>query len=111
MHDSFSIDYEHLKELIHRETFRNTAIFADELIIHGNDYDALAEIAMICEHRLIWLAITFVDKASEEKVKAYFETHNFYIPELVNPLRNSKEIVKFAYPSIKGELVKHQMNS
>ena len=54
---------------------------------------------------LLSAAATF--EVTSEKVKSEFEERNFYIPELVNPIRNSKEIVKHSYPSIKGELTKY----
>ena len=104
------IDYEHLKELIQSEAYRDAAIFIDELSIRNNkDLQGLIEIVTMYEQRTIWIAITSIDHrpyndVSTEKVKTEFEKHNFYIPELLNPIRNSKEIVKFAHPSIKGEL-------
>ena len=107
---SDSIDFEHMKELIQCEAYRDSAIFADELSIYDNDdLQALTEIATMCEHRTIWLAITFIrtEKVTKEKVKLDFEMQNFHIPELVNPIRNSKGIIKYAYPSIKGELIQY----
>ena len=100
------INFEHFKELVQR--FRGTAIFADELEIWDNDeLQALTDIATMYEQGTIWLAITsmMINNVSKEKVESEFEMHNFYIPELLNPIRNSKEIVKYAYPSIRGKLV------
>ena len=106
----YRIDFEHFKELVQSEAFRDAAIFADELEVHDNDdLQALTDIATMYEQRTIWLAITYISNknVTTEKVKSEFERHNFYIPELVNPIRNSKEIVKHSYPSIKGELTKY----
>ena len=103
-----SFDFQHYKELVQSEAFKDAAIFADELEIRDNyELQALIDIVTLYEQRTIWLAITFIDitNFSIEKVKSDFEKHNFYIPELLNPIRNSKEIVKYAYPSIRGKLV------
>ena len=67
------------------------------------------EIVTMYEQRTIWIAITSIDHRQNnevltEKVKTEFEKHNFYIPELLNPIRNSKEIVKFTHLSIKGKV-------
>ena len=100
------IDFEHFKELVQSEAFRDAAIFADELQIYNNDeLQALTDIATMYEQRTIWLAITIINNVSIENVKSEFEMHYFYIPELLNPIRNSKDIVKYAYPSIRGKLV------
>ena len=107
---SEQIDFKHFKELVQSETFSDAAIFADELEVHDNDnLQALTDIAKMYEQRTIWLAITFIDNkyVATEKVKSGFEEKNFYIPELVNPIRNSNEIVKHSYPSIKGELIEY----
>ena len=97
------IDFEHFKLLVQSEAFRDAAIFADELEIWKNDdLQALTNMAKMYEQRTIWLAITYFynEEVTTKKVKSEFERHNFYIPELVNPIRNSKEIVKHSYPSI-----------
>ena len=102
------IDFDHMKELVQSEAFRDAAIFADELSIYDNDdLQALSGIATMCEERTIWLAITFikVSNISTERVKSEFEMQNFHVPELINPIRNSKEIVKHAYPTIIGEFI------
>ena len=99
------IDFDYLKELVQSEEFRDAAIFADELEIRSNkDLQALIDIATMYEQRTIWFAITYIEssRVSTEKVKSEFQRHNFYIPELLNPIRNSKEIIKYAYPSIRG---------
>ena len=102
---SYDIDFKHFKELAQSEAFRDSAIFADELAITDYDLQALTDIATMYEQRTIWLAITIIKDVSKEEVKSKFEKHNFYIPELLNPIRNSKEIVKYAYPSIRGKSV------
>jgi len=102
----FDIDFEQMKQLIQSDEFQDAAIFADELKIkNNNDLQALTEIATMCEHRTIWLAITYIYtiRVTKQKIKSDFEMQNFHIPELVNPIRNSKGIVKFAYPSIKED--------
>ena len=104
------IDFVHLKELIQSEAYRDAAVFVDELSTwNNNDLQDLIEIVAMYQQRTIWIAITSIDhmqhnEVSTEKVKMDFEKHNFYIPELLNPIRNSKEIVKFAHPSIKGKV-------
>ena len=54
--------------------------------------------------RIVWLAITGMrqNKISPEKIKSEFEGLNFYVPKLMNPLRNSSKIIEFAYPTIRG---------
>ena len=100
------IDFEYMRELVQSEIYKDAAIFVDELIIRDlNDLQSLTDIAAICEQRIIWLAITYIDSenVSIEEVKS--KLNNFYVPELVNPIRNSAEIVKYTYPSLKGELI------
>lgn len=107
-YNSILADYDHMKELTQTEAFVNAAIFIDELNIMGNDdLQALTEIVIMCCHRTIWLAITFINTRSVpmKTVKSVFDERNFHIPELVHPIRNSKGIVQFAYPSIKGKFV------
>ena len=101
------IDYEHLKEVVQKQEYKDAAIFADELSIFNNDdLQKLSNIAVACEGRTIWLANTFINiSVSIEEVKSKFEAQNFFIPELLNPVRNSKAIVRHAYPSMKGELI------
>merc|ERR1711971_1292836 len=101
-----AIDFEHMKQIIQRDEFQDAAIFADELHIWRNgDLRALTEIATMCEHRTIWLAITYIYtiRVTKQKIKSDFDMQNFHIPELVNPIRNSKGIIKYAYPSIKED--------
>jgi len=107
------IDFEHFKELVQSEALRDAAIFADELEIYDNDeLQALTDIVTVYQQRTIWLAITFIitRNISLEKLKSEFEMHNFYIPELLNPIRNSKEIVKYAYPSIRENPTSPEQN-
>ena len=103
------LDFRYLKELVQSETFRDAAIFADELEIGSNDdIQTLKDIGTMYEQSTIWFAITYIDsygKITTEQVKSEFIRHNFYIPELVNPIRNSKEIVKHSYPEISGEQI------
>ena len=44
------------------------------------------------------------NKVTPEEIQSEFEKKGFYIPELLNPLRNSSAIVESAYPNIKGML-------
>ena len=100
------IDFDYLKELVQSEEFRDAAVFADELSIFSPDeLKTLASISSMNEQRIMWFAITYINKllVPLKQVKSVFERHNFYIPELVNPIRNSSEIVKYIYPSIRGE--------
>ena len=67
------IDFEHFKELVQSEAFRDAAIFADELQIFNNDdLQALTDIATMYEQRTIWLTITFITVVTKEEVKSEF---------------------------------------
>ena len=103
------IDFKHLKELVLSDAFKDAAIFADELLIcDDNDLQSLTSILALCEQRTVWIAITYINckNVPIEKVKS--KLNNFYVPELVNPVRNSAEVVRHAYPSLKGKLIQNQ---
>ena len=107
------IDYKHLMQVIKKQEYKDAAIFADELLIqNNNNLQKLSNIVIAYEGRTIWLANTYIDNSvSIEEVKSKFEAQNFFIPELLNPVRNSKAIVRHAYPSMKGELIFYQRYS
>merc|ERR1719219_2583212 len=47
----------------------------------------------------------------DRKVISEFQERNFHIPTLVNPIRNSKQIVKHAYPTIiEDQSTSHEQN-
>ena len=103
------IDFEHLKELVLSDAFKDAAIFADELLIcDDNDLQSLTSILALCEQRTVWIAITYINckNVPIEKVKS--NLNDFYVPELVNPVRNSAEVVRYAYPSLKGKLIQYK---
>ena len=89
----------------------------------------------VCQGRITWLAITYIKNSSEnqikpnfllsdfnkkytmplegptnenvstDKVKSLFEMQNFYVPDLVNPIRNSADIIRHTYPTMLGKLI------
>ena len=91
--------------MIQSEQFKDCAAFADELsIFNEKELQALKNTFRLNSDRIIWIAITGMrqNKISPEKIKSEFESLNFYVPNLLNPLRNSSKIIEFAYPSIRG---------
>ena len=93
--------------MIQSEQFKDCAVFADELsIFNEKELQALKNTFELNSDRIIWIAITGMrqNKISPEKIKSEFESLNFYVPNLLNPLRNSTKIIEFAYPSIRGNL-------
>ena len=93
--------------MIQSEQFKDCAVFADELsIFNEKELQALKNTFELNSDRIIWIAITGMrqNKISPEKIKSEFESLNFYVPNLLNPLRNSSKIIEFAYPSIRGNL-------
>ena len=91
--------------MIQSEQFKDCAVFADELSIYNEkELQALKNTFNSNSERIVWLAITGMrqNKISPEKIKSEFEGLNFYVPKLMNPLRNSSKIIEFAYPSIRG---------
>ena len=99
-----TVDYDHLQEVIERN--RDAAIFADELSVYNKvELQSLLNIATSTSNRCIWLAITGIrqSKIGPKKIQAEFEKHDFYVPKLSNPIRNSSAVVEFAYPTIKGK--------
>ena len=98
------IDFEHMRQLIQSETYKDAAIFADELLIcEENDLESLTAIAAMCEERTIWLAITFINNKNVPMQRVKSRMNDFYFPELLNPVRNSAEIIKYTYPSLTGK--------
>ena len=99
-----TVDYDHLQEVI--ESNRDAAIFADELSVYNRvELKSLLNMATSTSNRCIWLAITGIrqSKIGPKKIQAEFEKHDFYVPKLSNPIRNSSAVVEFAYPTIKGK--------
>ena len=99
-----TVDYDHLQEVI--ESNRDAAIFADELSVYNKvELQSLLNIARSTSNRCIWLAITGIrqNKVEPKKIQEEFEKHDFYVPKLSNPIRNSSAVVEFAYPTIKGK--------
>ena len=93
--------------MIQSEQFKDFAVFADELsIFNEKELQALKNTFELNSDRIIWIAITGMrqNKISPEKIKSEFKSLNFYVPNLINPLRNSSKIIEFAYPSIRGNL-------
>ena len=93
--------------MIQSEQFKDCAVFADELsIFNEKELQALKNTFELDSDRIIWIAITGMrqNKISPEKIKSEFKSLNFYVPDLLNPLRNSSKIIEFAYPNIRGKL-------
>ena len=107
-----AINFEHLIGLIQSEEYQNSAIFIDEVFIfsYSRCLKNLKKIAELCGERKLWIAISAITSTVQgelnditiDKVKTIFKD-DFYIPELLNPIRNSSGILKAAYPSLAGK--------
>ena len=91
------IDYPALLDLVRSERYRNCHMFFDEIHIDtDDDVNILKEVTLVCQDRTLWMAVTSMNNSMAAKVASEFE--EFYKPDdLVNPLRNTSSIVKFAY--------------
>ena len=81
------------------ENFKGYHIFMDEIFIsEAWEIDILKKISIFCKENYFWLTITGIKETNMAKnLHLVFENNGFFIPKLVNPLRNSSSIVKFAY--------------
>ena len=104
---NLTVDYDDFSRLILSDQFKDSEVFADELSVYNTEeLQQLLTMATTNSERSTWLAITGMrqNRVNPDKIKFEFEKNGFYIPKLVNPLRNSSTIVEFAYPNIKGML-------
>ena len=102
---NLAVDYEDFCNLVESEQFKDSEVFADELSVYNSDdLTTLTKVTSSYLNRTFWLTVTGMrqNKIAPQKIQNAFENHGFYVPNLVNPLRNSLEIVKFAYPIIDG---------
>ena len=104
---NLTVDYDDFSRLILSDQFKDSEVFADKLSVYNTEeLQQLSTIATTNSERSTWLAITGMrqNKVTPEEIKSEFEKNGFYVPKLVNPLRNSSAIVECAYPNIKGML-------
>ena len=109
-----AINFEHLIGLIQSDEYQHSAIFIDEVFIfnYSRCLKNLKKIAELCGERKLWIAISAITSTVRgelnditiDKVKKIFKD-DFYIPELLNPIRNSSGILKAAYPSLAGKIL------
>ena len=90
------INYQELEDLI-RDKYKDYHIFMDELILEEGNSTILKKISnevLIHPNQVFWVTITGekngVDATSELR-------SDFFIPELLNPLRNTKEIINYSF--------------
>ena len=104
---NLTVDYDDFSRLILSDQFKDSEVFADKLSVYNTEeLQQLLTIATTNSERSTWLAITGMrqNKVTPEEIKSEFEKNGFYVPKLVNPLRNSSAIVECAYPNVKGML-------
>ena len=97
------INFEHLTELIQSDELRTASVFLDELFIWDElDIERLKEMSNIHQGKHFWVTITGMNKFEDVDLSDINSMlgEEFYIPELLNPLRNSSEVVTSAYPNI-----------
>ena len=89
------INFQELEDLI-RDKYKDYHIFIDELILDKGDSTILKKISnevLIHPNQVFWVTIT-----GENGVDATSELRNdFFIPELLNPLRNTSEIINYSF--------------
>ena len=93
------IDYPALLVLVRSERYKNCHMFFDEIHIdNSDDVEILKEISMVCHDKTLWMAVTSMKDTSLLNWHVSWDLREFYKPDgLVNPLRNTSSIVKFAY--------------
>ena len=78
----------------------NYHVFIDEIHIETDtDFEILKNITKLCddEGRTLWLTVTSMNPKFSVRIRTEFAT-NFYFPaDLVYPLRNSSQIINYAY--------------
>ena len=94
--DNGRINYQELEDLI-RDKYKNYHIFIDELILDKGNSTILKKISnevLIHPNQVFWVTITGVDFGVDATSEL---TSDFFIPELLNPLRNTTEILNYSF--------------
>ena len=90
------INFQELEDLI-RDKYKDYHIFIDELILKKEDSTILKKISkevLIHPNQVFWVTITGVDLGVDATSEL---TSDFFIPELLNPLRNTSEILNYSF--------------
>ena len=91
-------NYQALLEKVKSPKYINHHIFIDEIHIETNmDLEIMKEISRICVDRTLWLTVTSMNPVFAVRIKSEFADEFYFPEELVYPIRNSSQIIDFAY--------------
>ena len=94
------IDYPKLLVLLQSDKYSSHHIFIDEIHIETDtDFKILKDIAQLFDDdgRTLWLTVTSMNPKFSVKIRTEFATDFYFPSDLVYPLRNSSQIINYAY--------------
>ena len=102
------IDYPKLLTLVQSDKYCNHHIFIDEIHIENDtDFEILKNITKLCDDgRTLWMTVTSMNPKFSVRIKTEFATDFYFPADLVYPLRNSSQIINYAY-DIQGNFQTH----